>query len=176
LTKGVINVSVYYAGGEDHIAHYGVLGMKWGVHKAKSYQAKANKYRARAKDNAEFGKSYHQTSGQRARNKAYSNYLNKKANKYQAKANRIKSRTKTLAGSAYNYTNKESGIKTVAKWLIMGNYGSLQYNRYRSQNNSRGKAFVKSMLDSSINSMSLGAYSFGADMARLEDSKKRSKR
>jgi len=124
---------VYYAGGEDHIAHYGVVGMKWGVRKAKAYQSAAN-------------------SARRSGNTA-------KANKYQSKANAITSKNKRLAGSAYNYTKKESTAKTVAKAHLMGSYGALKYNQARGKGASRGKAFASALLYSNANSLTGGAMS-----------------
>lgn len=109
---------------EDYLCHYGVLGMKWGVHNASRAAAKSS----RAKNKALTYKD--------ADSKKYNKYMNK-SNKYASKSQRITTKHKNRAGAAYDYTNKESALKSVGKSLIFGTYGALKYNELRGGGNGR---------------------------------------
>ena len=111
-------------GSEDYLCHYGVLGMKWGVHNASRAAAKSSKARNKAL-------TYKDTDS-----KKYNKYMNK-SNKYAAKSQRITAKHKARAGAAYDYTNKESALKSVGKSLIFGTYGALKYNELRGGDNGR---------------------------------------
>lgn len=109
---------------EDYLCHYGVLGMKWGVHNASRAAAKSVKSKNKAL-------TYKDTDSNK-----YNKYMNK-SNKYAAKSQRITAKHKNRAGIAYDYTNKESTLKSVGKSLIFGTYGALKYNELRGGGNGR---------------------------------------
>lgn len=120
---------------DDCLAHYGVLGMKWGQRRVRVNQEKAR--RAKALGNKE----------------AYS--------KYSAKANRIKQKHIRLSGGkkAYDYTKKESLGKSLVKSALLSTYGAMKYNEFRSNGDSQMKSGLMALRSSSINSLSYGVFS-----------------
>lgn len=108
----------------DYLCHYGVLGMRWGVHNASRASEKSTqaKNKALTYQNSDVNK--------------YNKYMNK-STKYAAKSERITAKHKARAGSAYDYTNNESLAKTVGKSLVFGTYGTLKYNALRGAGTGR---------------------------------------
>lgn len=104
----------------DELMHYGVVGMKWGVHRARKLQAKADK-RKRKGDI-----------------KGYE--------KYSAKSSKIINKHKRRAGAAYDRINNQKMSKTLLQSAVFGTYGALKYNQMRAKNVKRGYAAVGAML------------------------------
>lgn len=105
----------------DYLAHYGVLGMKWGVHRARKNQQKADK--ARAKGNTEA------------------------ANKYAAKAKKIEQKhVDRTDRRTYNRVKNTSAAKLYGQSLVLGTYGALKYNQARANGGTRGKSIVDGLL------------------------------
>lgn len=110
----MINVR-YYAveTNENHLEHYGVLGMKWGVHRSKFYNAKAN---------------FHTKRGNKLQNKA-----NEKRNRFMNTTNRkIKYATKEQRyANAEKFHNKKAlGLSYTNK--LFGKTVDYKYNKSRA--------------------------------------------
>ena len=120
---------------DNYLAHYGVLGMKWGQRRVRVNQAKAK--RAKALGNKE----------------DYS--------KYSAKANRIKQKHIRLSGGkkAYDYTKNDSLGKSLVKSVLLTTYGTMKYNEFRSKNQSRKEAGIKAIGYGLGNRMTYGLLS-----------------
>lgn len=123
--------------GTMELYHYGVLGMKWGHHKAKVYTAKAKRARARG------------NMGD--------------AQMYTAKARKATAETERLGGgkAVSQRVKKQSAGKTAAQMVLFGSYGALKYNQAHA---SRGEAAAKATLYSIGNSMTGGLLEFHEDI------------
>lgn len=118
----------------NYLAHYGVLGMKWGVHRARKNQQKAAK--ARAKGNTEA------------------------ANKYAAKAKKIEQKhVERTDRKTYNRVKNTSAAKLYGQSLVLGTYGALKYNQARENGGTRGKSIVDGLVFGTANALTGGLLS-----------------
>lgn len=115
--------NVYYSTGRSsEINHYGVLGMKWGVHRARVNQQKANKIRKK-------------------------NGSEKEARKYEDKAKAIRSKHESRSSKETVKRVENASVgKLAIQSALMGTYGALKYNQARSKGESRGRAALKGTL------------------------------
>ena len=106
---------------DNQLMHYGVLGMKWGVHRSRKYANRASK--AKAKGTTE------------------------KFEKYDNKSKAIRSKHERLAGkSTLKRADTLSTGKAIVQSMAFGTYGALKYNQIRSKGVNRGKAAVNALL------------------------------
>lgn len=101
----------------EELYHYGVIGMRWGIRKAKK-QGTTYQYKSRAQRKYE-KKLADQTSKKASENKLY---------KTQAKLNMYKHRD----ANREEYARRTSVGKSVAKGLLFGPFGTGNYNRLRA--------------------------------------------
>lgn len=166
---------------EYELCHYGVLGMKWGVRRARRKEAK-NAYR-RATDKAfkeyerEIGnieKSYKRGQNLSKNDLAREAAAEKKYRDAAAKAkadykqNRSsKSRDAEIANRLYSQQSKGANArvaqmstgKALAESLLMGSYGALKYNEAKARGTTTGKAAVEGVLYNTANQATGGVLS-----------------
>ena len=135
---------------EDELYHYGVLGMKWGQHRVRKINAKAELSRESAKEWDEMAR-YAKQRGNMKKAEKYKRYASEDradSTKYENKARQIQAKHEKLAGGkrAYNYTKKQSIGKALVKSHLFGTYGAMKYNEARSKGATRGRAAIDGVL------------------------------
>lgn len=117
----------------DELMHYGVLGMRWGVHRAKVNKQKSIK----AKKVGKVGL----------------------AKVYDQKAKYISAKHRTRVGSekAYDRIRNTNLGKLAGQSLLLGTYGTLNYHRMRAKGQKIGSSAAKSVLPSLGAGLATGA-------------------
>lgn len=113
----------------DFIQHYGVLGMKWGIRKADKK-----------------GVSYtYKSRGQKRTEKKLEKQKKKgaPAGKIRISENKLE-QYKTRDRHRQNYAETATFGKSVAKGLLMGPFGSGNYNRLRASGHTRLASYMNS--------------------------------
>ena len=121
----------------DELYHYGVLGMKWGVKRARKNGAS---YVYKSHGQKKYEKKIDQIKSSNKKNKK------EKLAKAKTKLSIYKQRDK----NRQSYASKTNLGKAVVKQILMGPIGSGSYSRYRSSGNKRVMAFLKSNVISSL--------------------------
>ena len=117
----------------DELYHYGVLGMKWGIHRAK-------------KKGVEYSyKSHGQKKYEKKLAKLDKKGVSKETSNY-AKASKKLDMYKARDNNRVDYAKRTSVGKSIAKQLIFGPFGAGNYNRMRSG----GYGRIKSALIGSV--------------------------
>ena len=113
----------------NELTHYGVLGMKWGIRKAEK-RGGTYTYKSHGQKKFEKKLARYETKGESA----------DKISKTRNKLDVIKVRDE----NRQEYARTANLGKSFVKMITMGPIGMGTYNRYRSADNGRVQAFLKS--------------------------------
>lgn len=144
----------------EELYHYGVLGMKWGVRRARKNVSKAKTARESAKEWDEFARDASSKGKTKAAAK-YKSYAAKDradAKKYDSKAKQIEQKHRQRAGSkTYDRVKNTSTGKLFAQSMLMGTYGTLKYHQAKAEKKtSTGRAVVEGLLYGGVNGLTSG--------------------
>ena len=119
---------------QNELKHYGIIGMRWGVRRARNSLEKAKQLRKQGRK--------------------------KEATKLETKAKKRLTKHERLAGKkTIDYTMSQSLGKSVAKSLLLGTYGALRYDQMRSEDINRGLSAAVGVLGSVANYNTMGVAS-----------------
>lgn len=152
----------------QELYHYGVLGMKWGVHRARQKDAKAQ-YKKRTnkafeeyeRETAKIEKSYKRGQNlskkdlarQEAVEKKYADTVAKAKQDYKT-AKKDRSKDADIANKLYSKQSKEANKRVanmstgeaMAQSFLLGSYGALKFNEAKARGRTTGKAAVEGIL------------------------------
>lgn len=152
----------------QELYHYGVLGMKWGVRRARRKEAKANYRKATDKAFAEYERTIGriEKSYKRGQNLSDKDLARESAAeaKYQKTVANAKAKYKqdrkshandaNIANRLYSKQSKAANKRVtdmsttdaVVQSFLMGSYGALKFNEAKSRGASTGRAAVEGVL------------------------------
>ncbi len=163
-----------------NLQHYGVVGMKWGVRRARNKQAKENYKKAEDKAFKAYEKSINsiEKGYKRGQNLSKKDYAREaaaerkyqqahKAAKQQYKSDKSKSNDLKIANKLYSKNSKEMNARiakmnmgeAVLKSLLMGSYGTMKYEKARSEGLGVASSAGKAVLKNAGNTYALGVPS-----------------
>lgn len=126
---------ITYDDGTEALAHYGVLGMRWGVRHDKGYKASVKSIK----------QSFKGQHGKEARI-AKKNAINDAKT---AAADRLYS---TNSSATNRKIQTRSKLGTLGMTALYSSYGAMHYDRARTgEGYSRGKAFVRGLMSGTLN-------------------------
>lgn len=116
---------------QNELYHYGVLGMRWGMRKARKQ-----------------GSDYtYKSHGQKKWEKKVNKMQTKGRDKYKIKQAQRKLDTfKKRDRNRQTYAESTTAGRSVAKGLLMGPFGAGNYNRLRAAGHTRAASFMRSNL------------------------------
>lgn len=182
---------------QDYLIHYGVLGMKWGVHRAAkkgtTYKYTSHKTKSLEKKNkktiAKYDKKLKKgslhgvlavasaASGLKGSTNYHVKAMEKKEAKWKSKKNKYSDKlaaSKKSDSNRLKYAKKTSVGKGIAQQMLAGPIGAGAYQKMRANNVSRGKAIAATVASQALIG-NIGTYAVGSYATTRSAKKKKSK-
>lgn len=165
---------------KDYLMHYGVLGMKWGVHRAAKKDSNVRKAKKEYKQasreyNRSFNKAYnrsiaayspikkHRENNDKRWNEAYDKAQNLRKAKETYKKTKKEAEQKVV-NKLYSKQNSKSNKAianmstgaAIAQSMLLGSYGAMKYNEARAKGKSTGRSVAEGILKNWGNNMLFG--------------------
>lgn len=134
--------------GSEALAHYGVLGMRWGVRHDKGFKG------AKASAKATYKNAMKGATSREEKAKAKEQYRNSINNAKVKAANRLYS---TNSVEANRRIQTRSTAKTIGMSALLGSYGTMHYDRAVAAHGKKGQAVVRGLWARNINTSTGGA-------------------
>lgn len=129
---------------EDYLIHYGVLGMKWGMHRAAK---KGTSYKYSSVRTKSLEKSLSKAKAKDAKNST---------EKTKAKVNKLSSSLKTSKktdSARLSYAKKTSVGKGIAQQMLFGPIGARTYQSMRATGKSRSDALLTQIASTALDAV-----------------------
>ncbi len=133
--------------GSEALAHYGVLGMRWGVRHDKGFRG------AKASAKAAYKNAMQGAASRGEKAKAKEQYRNSINEAKVKAANRLYSTNSTEANRRIQ---TRSTAKTIGMSALLGSYGTMHYDRAVSEHASKGKAIARALGAAYLNNYTMG--------------------
>ena len=129
---------------DNQLTHYGVLGMKWGVHKAQK-SGSTYTYKSKAQSKAE----------KRLNNAKAKGAKSKTIDKYSRELETLKIRDSRRD----NYAKQTSTGKAVVRAVLLGPIGAMGYNSMRAAGYSAARSAIANNWVTTLGTVGLSAFS-----------------
>ena len=144
---------------DNYLAHYGVIGMKWGVRRAEKNKEKARMHKRFADDYDPKKSLVKLSDREKARMSKNRAKELAKAKKYEARAKKIEQKHKDrTSAKTYNRVKNASTAKLLGESMVLGTYGALKYNQARASGMKRGESVVTGLLGGTLDMATLGIW------------------
>lgn len=144
---------------DNYLAHYGVIGMKWGVRRAEKNKEKARMHKRFADDynpRKSLTKLSDREKARMSKNRAKELA---KAKKYETRAKKIEQKHKDRTNvKTYNRVKNTSTAKLLGESMVLGTYGALKYNQARASGMKRGMSVVTGLLAGTLDMATLRTW------------------
>lgn len=160
---------------DNYLAHYGVIGMKWGVRRAEKNKEKARMHKRFADDynpRKSLTKLSDREKARMSKNRAKELA---KAKKYETRAKKIEQKHKDRTSvRTYDRVKNTSTAKLIGESMVLGTYGALKYNQARASGMKRGMSILTGLLSGTLDMATLGVWELAEP--RVRAAKKRQRR